>query len=122
MSDAQCATGNCVDGFCCGSTSCPSCQSCGVSGSEGMCANLPAGNPDPMGMCADEGSASCGTNGRCNGAGNCQRYPVGTMCNESACQGMTFTRSACDSAGMCTVTDTLNCAPQMCTPSGCVPR
>ena len=90
MSDAQCATGNCIDGFCCGSTSCPSCQSCGVSGSEGTCANLPAGSIDPMGMCADDGAASCGTNGRCNGAGNCQNYPAGTACNLS-CVGMSYT-------------------------------
>jgi hypothetical protein len=118
MSDAQCATGNCINGFCCGSTSCPSCQSCGVRGSEGMCADLPAGSTDPMGMCADEGVASCGTNGRCNGAGNCQRYPVGTPCNQ-ACEGENLTSSTCDAAGMCSVSETHDCTPLMCTTAGC---
>jgi hypothetical protein len=117
-SDGQCAKGNCIDGFCCGTSSCPSCQSCGVSGSQGTCADLPPGSADPLGMCADEGASSCGTNGRCNGSGNCQRYAVGTTCNQT-CEGSMLTRSACDAAGMCNPTETTECDPLMCTTSGC---
>ena len=66
-----------------------------------------------MGMCADDGAASCGTNGRCNGAGNCQNYPAGIACNLS-CVGMSYTHWYCDASGMCSVTDKQNCAPGMC--------
>ena len=119
-SDGECSTGNCVDGFCCGSASCPSCQSCGVNGSQGTCTNLPIGSPDPTGFCADQGAASCGTTGLCNGAGNCQRYAVGTPCFEG-CEGKSFRHKSCDDAGMCVMIDMQNCAPGMCAASGCVP-
>ena len=122
--DLQCATSNCVDGFCCGSASCPSCQSCGVSGREGTCANLPADSLDPMGVCADQGAMSCGTNGRCNGAGNCQFYPLnlnGPSCNLT-CEGMSYTQWYCDGVGMCSVAVKTMCAPDVCTLAGCVPR
>jgi hypothetical protein len=36
----RCATGNCVEGVCCGSARCGSCESCQVAGSEGRCAPL----------------------------------------------------------------------------------
>ncbi|MDO8623692.1 MAG: DUF4215 domain-containing protein [archaeon] len=36
----QCISGNCVDGYCCASASCPTCKSCGISGSEGTCTNV----------------------------------------------------------------------------------
>jgi hypothetical protein len=36
----RCATGNCVEGVCCGSARCGSCESCAVMGSEGRCAPL----------------------------------------------------------------------------------
>ena len=73
-----------------------------------------------MGMCADDGALSCGTNGHCNGAGNCQVYPVGTACGQT-CVGTSYTHWFCDGAGMCSVTDKLKCAPDMCTLAGCVP-
>ena len=39
--DNQCASNHCTDGFCCGVTACPSCQSCGVPGCQGTCTNVP---------------------------------------------------------------------------------
>jgi hypothetical protein len=71
-------------------------------------------------MCVDEGAASCGTNGLCNGAGNCQRYPEGTLCAET-CDGPSFTRKTCDVAGMCSTSESTDCSPNMCTVSGCQP-
>jgi len=85
-----------------------------------MCTNLPAGSPDPSGVCADRGAASCGTNGRCNGAGNCQTYAAGTQC-EQKCSGPNFSRKYCDGAGLCSMTVNMNCNPGTCTASGCTP-
>jgi hypothetical protein len=101
----QCASGHCTDGFCCGSSLCPSCQSCGVSGSEGICANATAGSTDETGTCKDQGAVSCGTDGLCNGAGGCQDYGTSTVC-ATGCSTVLlsvseFTTSFCDGGGSC---------------------
>ncbi len=68
-----CASGNCVDGVCCGSASCGSCQRCDLNGA-GTCSAVPAGQPDPLNMCVDQGAASCGNNGLCGAGGSCQKH------------------------------------------------
>jgi len=57
---SQCQSGNCVDGVCCSSASCPTCQSCAMGGT---CTNIAAGQPDnnPPGACTTQ----------CDGNGNC---------------------------------------------------
>jgi hypothetical protein len=102
VSDNQCQTGNCTDNVCCGSASCPSCQSCAVTGFEGTCANLPDGTLDLTGTCTNQGAPSCGTNGRCNGSGGCALYDAGTLC-ASMCQagGTLYSTTYCDGLGTC---------------------
>ena len=68
-----CQSGNCVDGYCCGSSACGTCESCAVGGSEGECTFVAAGT-DPHGDCP---AAVCSgdtlyTNNTCDGAGTCQ--------------------------------------------------
>ena len=46
-------------------------------------------DPDPRGTCADNGAASCGTDGRCDGVGGCHRYAIGTACTAATCVGST---------------------------------
>ena len=61
-SDAGCPTGHCVDSYCC-DTACDSiCQACNISGAEGTCIPIAAGeNP------AEE----CGPKAACDGTGAC---------------------------------------------------
>ena len=73
----ECTSGNCVDGFCCNAGTCGTCESCGVTGQEGLCNNVMQLSQDP-GTCdgaadACDGSGSCKlTNGEtCAGNGDC---------------------------------------------------
>jgi hypothetical protein len=61
----ECATGGCVDGFCCSTASCGGCMACAASltgGTNGTCSNVLVGN-DPHG--------ECGATMTCNGANAC---------------------------------------------------
>ena len=68
--NAQCASGNCVDGVCCNTTCLGTCLACDLGGSLGTCSNVPA-NVDPANECP---------NGACTGSGTCQGSPT-TPCN-----------------------------------------
>ena len=62
--DSACSSGNCTDGYCCGSADCGTCRSCGESGSEGTCT-------DTVGVACDDntycnGTDTCGSGGNCN--------------------------------------------------------
>ena len=60
----------CVDGVCCATPSCGTCQACNVMGHEGTCAEVPADAADPHGRCA--ASPPCGFVRHCDGAGACR--------------------------------------------------
>jgi hypothetical protein len=117
--DNQCGTGHCVDNVCCGSSSCGSCQACNVAGNPGTCTPIAAGTIDPKHMCADNGAPACSTNGKCDGAGGCQKYPNGTSCAPAACPSGSSTLALAGScgSGSCTQT-TQSCAPFMCNGAG----
>jgi hypothetical protein len=72
----------CVDGVCCGTTSCPTGSSCGVVGKEGACTKLP-GTP-----CAS--AAECGTG-----------FCADSVCCNSACGGICEACDVAGSAGTC---------------------
>ncbi len=82
----QCGSGNCVDGVCCVSSSCGSCQQCNLTG-DGACSAVAAGQPDPKKMCVDQGAASCGQTGLCGENGGCQVYAC-------TCDGFVMPNSA----------------------------
>jgi hypothetical protein len=114
----QCASGNCVDGVCCGSASCGSCSACNLAGSAGTCRVVPVGTPDPRGVCVDQGAATCGTDGRCDGTGACQLYAAGTVCSAASCPvgAATLTKQGtCSGAGTC-VASLVSCSPFVCEP------
>ena len=126
---SDCLSGFCVDGVCCSTACTGACQACSSAkkggGTNGTCGAI-ANNTDPDSECADDGAASCGNNGVCNGSGACRKYPAGTQCraqngdcdvaetcpgNGAACPGdgyapnSTVCRSStgvCDPAESCT--------------------
>jgi hypothetical protein len=69
-----CNSGNCVDGICCGSSSCSLCQSCNVASHLGTCWNDNAGTDQDNACFSTVGvTYGCGT-GNCNGLGACGYY------------------------------------------------
>jgi hypothetical protein len=111
----QCTTTHCVDGVCCGSAACGSCQACNVANNLGACAPVAAGTLDPKGLCVDQGTATCGTNARCDGLGGCQKYLDGTMCAAATCPAgaAALKLPGSCSGGSCSV-PTQSCAPYFC--------
>ena len=74
----------CTDGVCCGS---PTCGDLFVlrRRQQGRDLHAPGGRNQRRHACPDMGSASCGTNGTCDGAGECANYPSGTTCAAAGC-------------------------------------
>ena len=101
--NAQCATLHCVDGVCCESVCNTACFSCNLNaGQAGRCRLVANRAPDPRGVCVDTGAASCGTNGTCDAAGQCVRYPFGTACLPACADPQNrFTVGICSLAGTC---------------------
>ena len=72
----MCNSNFCAQGVCCSTACTGTCASCALAGSLGVCSSVPAGQ-DPLNQCADQGVATCGTDGSCNGSGACRRYAAG---------------------------------------------
>jgi hypothetical protein len=106
----DCASGNCVDGVCCNVACTGSCQACTAaltgSGSDGTCGPIKAGT-DPNNECADDGAASCGKDGACDGASACRFYGASTQCAAASCSGASYTPARmCTGTGTCSATST----------------
>lgn len=119
----QCTSGFCVDGVCCESACTGACKACSTakkgSGADGTCGNVGNGL-DPDDDCADQGAASCGTNGACNGSGACALYASGTQCAAGSCSGSTKTNpSTCNGTGTCSAGGTSSCGAYMCSGANC---
>jgi len=116
--DSNCTSGFCSDGFCCTERCDGTCMTCGKAGSQGRCLLAAAGS-NPHGSCVDEGAASCGKNGTCDGAGTCQRYPVGTICADARCQvQQIMLASRCTADGACLPGTQQPCYPFLCDDGG----
>jgi hypothetical protein len=116
--DADCMSTHCAQGVCCSTTCTGTCMSCAVAKSEGTCIAVPVGQ-DPLGQCADQGAASCLTNGFCDGAGKCQNYASGTSCGANTCAAGTETAGGrCDGKGTCVAGGLSSCSPYICGTSG----
>lgn len=88
VSGTECTSTHCADGVCCDAACTGVCQACSAAktgGINGICAPVLDGT-DPNNACADQGAASCGTNGFCQG-GACAFYPNGTACTGGLCDG-----------------------------------
>jgi len=119
-SNSECQTGlTCAQGVCCNSACSGACVSCTLPGMVGMCKPVPANTADAR--CVDTGAASCGNNGKCDGAGACQKYPAGTQCLAASCPTGTSTvttAKTCDGKGACNKGGTMSsCGSFLCNPA-----
>ena len=118
----ECVSGYCADGVCCESDCQMACRSCALPESKGLCRPVALGTPDPRGMCADKGPASCQTNGLCDVAGRCADYAAGTSCAAAGCSNRDEVVEArvCDGAGKCEPEVKTKCAkPSLCSSGVC---
>ncbi len=130
----QCQTSFCVDGVCCENACTGRCSFCASPSSRGTCAPVRAGAPDPRAaagvndpalVCLDEGVASCGDNGRCDGRGACQGYENGATCRAARCEagGNAETGASVCMNGGCRAPSSVSCAPfRGCTGTRCITR
>ncbi len=99
----QCRSGFCAGGLCCDKACTGQCKACSAAltgGTDGTCADVTAGTPDPSGACAVEAPTSCGTDGNCAAGGTCEDYASGTACG-TTCSGSQITVRTCDGTGVC---------------------
>jgi hypothetical protein len=120
VSGSECRSGNCTDRACCESPVCSTCRSCNVPGQAGFCRPVPAGAVEPKGACPVEAVLTCGSNGKCDGTGTCQKYPAGTVCDPTRChsggEGV-VEDDLCDGAGVCVNSGTDFCDGYKCNPA-----
>ena len=110
----QCANDHCVAGLCCNSACTGTCQACSTvltGGSNGTCGPISAGKPAPANQCT---AATCGNDGKCNGAGACEQVATGTDCAPATCVGSTLTAQGTCGNGTCNAGTTSSCAPYTC--------
>src|SRR5579871_4906510 len=69
QSDDNCLSGHCADNVCCNIACQGACVACNLSGRLGTCWPVDTGKGDPRRVCTDQGAASCGHNGTCDGVG-----------------------------------------------------
>ena len=89
VASSDCGSGHCVEGYCCDGPCTATCKSCAISGSQGACGNIPAGQPDtfPTGTCV-------GTKA-CNGSGACKAGIGQTCTDNSDCANNTCVDGVC---------------------------
>jgi hypothetical protein len=114
---AECATGFCTDGVCCNVACQGACVGCNLAGHHGTCWPVAVGASDPRAICADQGVASCGRTGACDGVGSCQLYPLGAVCAPGSClDSVESSARTCDGLGTCSPAASHSCAPLGCDP------
>jgi hypothetical protein len=109
----DCAGGHCFDGVCCQDDCSQACHSCALPDNVGTCLLAEVGT-DPRDDCPDEGSASCGSDGTCDGSGACRKYPTGIVCKAPSCSGSTVTLAFRCGGGVCSPTSGQPCDPYIC--------
>jgi len=112
VAGTECLSTFCAEGFCCNAASCGSCRSCALTATRGTCTPVTAGTADAG--CVVSAVATCGTNGLCDGAGQCASYPTGTTCRPSECPaGSSRTDWTCNAAHSC-ISSPFDCQAYTC--------
>jgi hypothetical protein len=136
----ECASGHCVDGYCCNTACDGLCASCSqnpgtcspiVMGTDpagecgtcqtcdgGYACSFVASGADPLDHCQATEEAGCGQDGTCDGTGTCRLW-TGTVCREAYClSGFFYPADVCDGSGLCADSGQVPCAPYKCAASG----
>ena len=120
--NAQCESNFCVDGVCCDSACTEICKTCSSPTARGKCMPAAKGATDPM--CPTTPASSCGTDGKCDGAGECSKYDPTTTCRAPKCDptSNTATMAAKCDDGVCPIdVESHSCDPfQGCAGNSCV--
>jgi len=142
--DNECTSGKCVDGYCCDGWCNGTCRSCAQPGKEGECTNY-AGNTDPedecqlcnvcngygactkvgagedpVNDCAQQAQSTCGLNGDCDGAGQCELWNNATICAVQNCTDHVLNYTDyCNGTGSCTEAGSEDCCPYSCLGNAC---
>jgi hypothetical protein len=101
LGGADCASTNCVDGYCCDSGCAAACMSCGLDGSHGTCTAVTSGPDD---LCATTCTGNLRKNGLCGPASE----GVGQCAAAAPCPGWYICAA-----------DGTNCASDCSGPAGC---
>lgn len=113
--NAQCASGHCVDRFCCDAACDGACESCAVASQLGRCSPVPAGQ-DPADDCPADPMTSCMRDGTCDGNRGCRLAQDGATCVASTCaNGVQAPARTCNGAGTCRAAGAqIVCSPYLC--------
>jgi hypothetical protein len=109
--NGDCQSMVCASGICCNracSGPCNSCSGADTGMPNGTCAPIKAGSGPRDGQCQTAAPESCGSDGKCDGAGACRKYGATTACGQETCNaaGQLVERGRCDGNGGCTMIPT----------------
>jgi len=117
---ADCLSGFCVDGVCCGTACGELCYACKASlkttgTDDGTCGPAKDGT-NPHGNCTSGTGGQCGQTGFCDGGGACKLQISGTTCGTGAVCDLNVAKGQqCNGSGTCTTNPTgTACAPGLC--------
>ena len=121
---AQCASGSCVDGYCCDAACGSLCQACSgakTGRANGTCAPVAAGT-DPDAECGQDAKSTCGHDGMCDGAvaPGCAYWSVGTSCGSAVCSSdrtQTLAQTCVGASSCQTAATGTTCAAYKCVPA-----
>ena len=109
---AECGSGQCVDGVCCGTPCDGACVACNLAGSLGTCAPHAAGE-DPEGEC---GGGWCGGGAACSADCSAAGCKPGLACLGGTCVGTQGGGAPCSSGAQC---QSGSCADGVCCDAAC---
>lgn len=114
-SDAECASGACVDHVCCDSRCEGECSRCDLEDARGTCTPVPAATECGVAAC-DEGQLTPAP--RCDGNGACVASPP-TSCGAYVCDGERACFAACTPGSDAACSSGNVCAGGVCAPPSC---
>ncbi|MBI2394594.1 MAG: hypothetical protein HYV09_33805, partial [Deltaproteobacteria bacterium] len=112
-----CATGNCVDGYCCNTACGGQCQACDVSGALGTCVTVTGAVHGARPACSGTGACAASCNG--TDATACRYAGSSVACGTASCaSGVATNVGTCNGAGVCNQSTT-PCGAYACGTAAC---